>query len=305
MLNLIPPLILLAGGCQAFNHQDVRLSYRDPATGIHVERGRPSQLIDGIGSVASIPSKLALWDRRADNHDVSKDTESALLQYMDHNQLNDTLVRVNQYDPLGEWKRLTANHRIHPGWRYTVGVYNGLKYTLLPGRILGGDWYNPFTDTTHIYSDLSPLAISRTAYAKDVRSQPLPGLYAASQEIPLLNMLHESRARQETLMYYRQVGDPYEQSEARRVIEPDYGGSWVAQVASILPYGAPLGRLVGAGVGHLTNRIRNSTHGANANQLTTHDPDACDSIGACNANSPLPRQLSTSSRPEMPPSLSP
>src|SRR6056297_292372 len=48
-------------------------------------------------------------------------------------------------------------------WRYTAGVYNGLKYTLLPGRLLGGDWYNPFTNTTHIYSDLAPVAIARTA----------------------------------------------------------------------------------------------------------------------------------------------
>jgi len=250
---------LLLTGCQTIHPRPAEpLSYRDPATGIRVERGRPHRLIDGVGSIAGIPSKLALWDSRADNHEISRETETALLRYMDRNGLNDTLVRLNQYDPWGEWKRLRSNHRIRPGWKYTVGVYKGLRYTLLPGRILGGDWYNPFTDTTHIYSDIAPLAIARTAYAKDVWSQPRPGLYAASQEIPLVNMVHGTRARNETRMYYQQFGDPEEQREAAEIIEPDYAGSWGAQVASVVPYGSTVGRLVGAGVGHVANRLRNT-----------------------------------------------
>ncbi|WP_146519267.1 hypothetical protein [Stieleria varia] len=196
---------------------------------------------------------------------------------MDRNQLNETLVRVNQYHPWGEWKRLVSNQRVHPGWRYTFGVYNGLKYTLLPGRLLGGDWYNPFTDTTHIYSDLAPLAIARTAYAKDVRQQSRPGMYAASQELPLVGMIHESRAREEALAYYSRRGDARELQDAKRVIEPDYGGSWGAQVASFLPYGAPLGRLVGAGAGHLTNRVRGGRPVERTGRASGDGPNACDS----------------------------
>lgn len=277
-LNLLTLAALLSAGCHSMAHQSSGpLSYRDPSTGIRVERGRPNKIIDGTGSILGTPSKLALWDSRADNHEVSKSTERKLLRYMDQNQLNDTLVRINQYDPWGEWKRLRSNDQIHPGWRYTVGVYNGLKYTLLPGRLLGGDWYNPFTNTTHLYSDLAPVAIARTAYAKDVRSQTQPGAYAASQEIPVVNMIHESRARNETLTYYSKLGDANQQSEAKRIIEPDYGGSWGAQIASFVPYGAPVGRLIGSGVGHLTNRVRNSEHDFPPNsESTTCDSPACD-----------------------------
>src|SRR6056297_1834608 len=237
---------LLLTGCHTVGSHgsaDRSLSYRDPQTGIQVERGQPHAGLDGLGWVAGTPTKLALWDRRADNHDVSPETERAVLEYMVRNGLDDSLLRINQYDPWGEWKRLTTNDKIGPGWRYTVGIYNGLKYTLLPGRVLGGDWYNPFTDSVHIYSDIPPLAISRAAYAKDVRKQSLPGTYAASQEIPIVNMIHETRALNEALAYSKQYGTAAEQAESNRVLSPDYGSSWGGQLASFIPFGAPLGRL--------------------------------------------------------------
>jgi len=277
------PLAILAGclfltGCQSLGiHVMARKTHvkRDPASGIQVERGRPSKIVDGLGTAFGIPTKLALWDRRADNHNISPQTETALLEYMSRNELNETLVRINQYDPWGEWKRLASNERISPGWRYTVGVYNGLKYTLLPGRVFGGDWYNPFTDTTHVYSDIAPLAISRTAYAKDIHSQRYPGTYAVTQEVPFINMIHETRATSEALVYIEQYGSDQERAESRRILAPDYGSSWGGQLASFLPFGTPLGRLAGAAVGHATNKFRN------AGSRTTSETDnasGCDVI---------------------------
>jgi len=75
-----------------------------------------------------------------------------LTEYLEDNDLDSVLVRVNQYDPLGEWQRLVANKRLGAGWRYTVGTFELVKYTVLPGRLLGGDWYNPYTNTVNIYS---------------------------------------------------------------------------------------------------------------------------------------------------------
>ena len=255
MLLLIGCILLT--GCHSIGHrsQSDALSYRDAKTEIEVERGRPNAVIDGLGWVVGTPTKLALWDRRADNHDVSPQTETALVQYMERNGLDGSMVRINQYDPWGEWERLTSNKRIHPGWRYTVGTYNHLKYTLLPGRVFGGDWYNPFTDSTHVYSDIAPLAISRAAYAKDIRAQKQPGTYAAIQELPLVNMVHTTRATSDALKYAAQHGTAQEQAEAKRILSPDYGSNWGGQIASFVPFGAPLGRLAGAAVGHATNRL--------------------------------------------------
>ncbi|WP_144057557.1 hypothetical protein [Novipirellula maiorica] len=269
----MPVLIgcILLTGCHSIGHrsQSNALSYRDAATGIQVERGRPNAVVDGLGWVVGMPTKLALWDRRADNHNVSPATETALLRYMATNGIGDSLVRINQYDPWGEWKRLASNKRIGPGWRYTAGVYNGLKYTLLPGRVFGGDWYNPFTDTTHVYSDIAPLAISRAAYAKDIRSQAFPGTYAVTQELPILSMIHKTRATRDALTYGDQLEPTKERAEFQRILSPDYGSSWGGQLASFVPFGASLGRLAGAAAGHATNRIQGN--GAAVSKLTNCD----------------------------------
>lgn len=226
---------------------------------VQIERGGANQLVDGTGWVLGIPSKVALWDRRADNHDVSTETEEQLVRYMKQNDLQSVLVRVNQYDPLGEWRRLVENKRIGAGWRYTVGTFDLLKYTLLPGRIMGGDWYNPFTDTINLYSDLPPLALAEAAYAKDVRGRPYPGTYAAVQGVPIVGMWHETIATRDVLDYVSSSGSVTEQREAERILYPDYGASWGGQVASFLPYGNILGRLAGAGVGHVANRVKTLT----------------------------------------------
>jgi len=253
---------LLMTGCQTIHSsrsRDTPLSYQDEATGIMVQRGRPNTLLDGIGWVAGTPTKLAIWDRRADNHDVSHETETALLRYMDTNSLNSSLVRINQYDPWGEWKRLTSNQQISPGWRYTAGVYSQLKYALLPGRIFGGDWYNPFTDTVHVYSDITPLVISRTAYAKDVHSRRYPGTYAVTQAIPFIGMMHHTLAVADAQAYADQYGSQAEQEESHGVLYPDYGSSWGSQIAGFVPFGAPIGRLAGAAVGHAANGVRSTS----------------------------------------------
>jgi hypothetical protein len=276
---------VLLTGCQSIGGGggSACLRCRDPETGILVERGRPSAVIDGIGCVVGVPTKLALLDCRADNHDVSPQTEAALLRYLDRNQLNTSMVRVNQYDPCGEWQRLVSNKEYCAGWRYTGGMYNFLKYTLLPGRIFGGDWYNPFTDTTHVYSDITPLVISRAAYAKDVRSRSHPGAYATTQVLPLVKMVSETLARQEALAYSDRHSGDVDPEEARRILAPDYGSSWGGQIGAFLPFGTQLGRLAGAAVGHAANfartrelpdfgRNRNPSNG----ESSVHRPD-CDS----------------------------
>tara|TARA_R110002073_G_scaffold35970_18_gene104958 strand:- start:10653 stop:11528 length:876 start_codon:yes stop_codon:yes gene_type:complete len=269
---------ILLTGCNSIDHrsQSAVMSSRDATTEILVERGHPNAVIDGLGWVVGTPTKLALWDRRADNHDVSPQTEAALVQYMEQNGLRGSMVRINQYDPWGEWERLTSNKRIHPGWRYTVGTYNHLKYVLLPGRVFGGDWYNPFTDSTHVYSDIAPLVISRAAYAKDIRAQKQPGTYAATQELPFINMVHTTRATNDALKYAAQYGTAQEQAEANRILSPDYGSSWGGQIASVLPFGAPFGRLAGAVVGHATNQLR-KRDGSNSSQpLNEYHCDTAD-----------------------------
>lgn len=193
-------------------------------------RGRRIKWLDNTGSALGFANKIALWDRRADNHEISPGTERAILTYLHDNNLNTTLVRSNQYDPLGEFKRLVANKRMSAPWKYTFGAYDLMKYTFIPGRLLGGDWYNPFTDSIHIYSDIPSIGLAKAAYAKDVHSRERPGMYASAQDTPILGLWHETLANNEVLRYLKRRGNSSQIAEAKRILYPDFGGAVGAQV---------------------------------------------------------------------------
>ena len=167
---------------------------------------------------------------------------------------NTVLVRVNQYHPIGEWHRLITNREIRPFWRYTVGAFDTLKYTVLPGRLLGGDWYNPYTDTLNLYSDVPEIAIVEAAYALDVKTRLNPGPYAALKEVPFVGLHHEKFATDSALEYF-ETHHPENYQAARDVITPNYGAETGGQIASLLPYGSVIGRIIGGGAGRLFNKF--------------------------------------------------
>jgi hypothetical protein len=76
--------------------------------------------------VVDVPSKILMLDRRINNHDISPQTELTMQQYLAANRLDKVKVRLNEYDPLGEWERLVHNESV--GWpiRYTVGTVTAL-----------------------------------------------------------------------------------------------------------------------------------------------------------------------------------
>ena len=148
------------------------------------EHGRPNKVIDGVGWFFGIPPRIALWNWGVENHNVSPATEQRLQEYIAANELHDVKVRINQYDPGGEWRRLVDNKRVAPGWRYTVGALSTLGYTLFPGRLFGNDGYNPYTDTGDVFSDVPSLPMHAAGYAKDVHTRTYPGTYAFGQLFP-------------------------------------------------------------------------------------------------------------------------
>ena len=223
--------------------------------GPSIERGRPRPIIDGLGKVWGIPNRIALGDKRVDNHSVSSETEREVLGYLRGQQLDSVLVRSNQYDPLDELRRMHANKNIRPVWKLTAGSYNLLKYTLLPGRIVGGDWYNPYSQSLHLYSDVTPLAISKAAYAQDITTRVNPGAYAALKDIPGVGLKHETTATTIAMDWYAQH-DPQELESAKDILYSSYGATWGGQLGSILPYGEVIGRVAGGLIGQATNATR-------------------------------------------------
>jgi len=252
-------LVLSSVGCSTFNAlQKHEIVYDSPATQhqpVQIQRGTPRPIIDAAGKFFGFPNRIAIGKSGVDSHSVSQTTEMKITNYLEQNNLNSVLVRSNQYAPLDEFKRTLANDQIRPIWKSTFGTYNLLKYTLLPGRIVGGDWYNPYSNSLHVYSDVPTLAISRAAYAQDLQTRVNPGAYAAIKDIPFAGLSHETTATQLALQWYE--GKPEELEAAREVLLPSYGASVGGQIASIVPYGDVVGRIIGGGAGRIASEIQN------------------------------------------------
>lgn len=256
-------LVLTCGfsGCATFNpYQQVDQSIISQSAvcdcgDVEIQRGKPRPIIDAAGRFLGIPNQIALGDKRVDNHNVSQATELEITNYLEQNGLNSVLVRSNQYAPVDELKRTISNDKIRPFWKLTFGSYNFLKYTLLPGRLTGGDWYNPYSDSLHIYSDSPILAVSKATYASDVRSRVNPGAYVAIKDIPLLGLGHDTTSTKLAIRWY-ETSSPEKYQEAKEVLYPNYGASVGGQIASFVPYGGVFGRILGGGVGRVASKLK-------------------------------------------------
>lgn len=232
--------------CAVENSADQR-----PTSNIEIVQGNPSRIVDGLGWVIGIPRRIVLWDRRVDNHRVQPETMAEVATYAKVNELDGLCVRVNQYAPVDEWKRLTKNDRISPGWRYSVGALSLVGYTLLPGRIIGVDNYNPYTNSVYVYSDVPALAMEAAAYAKDVKHRELPGTYAAVNHLPVVSVWHETINTQDTLDYLQSNGTYDEQREGMAILYPNYGASVGGAVGSLFGFTGVF-EIGGAMVGHVS-----------------------------------------------------
>ncbi len=231
---------------------------------VDIEHGVPKPIIDTVGWVIGIPNKILLWDSRADNHDVSQETVEDAVDFLVQNQVEGVKVRVNQYDPLGEWGRLIHNERVGLGWRATVGSVYTLGYSVLPGRLFGRDWYNPYTDSVHVYSDIPSLAMEQAAQAKDVHERTHPGFYSAMRLVPLAGIVHEARSKQSVFNHVDEHGTLEERMEARRVLHPQLGTEVAGQALIFAPQGEAIIQLTGAAVGHLVGNYQ-------ANRISAYD----------------------------------
>jgi hypothetical protein len=245
MLRCCLLLILVgccAGGCATGPYQYGGVYHTDydpplPPEEEQIERGRTMPIVDAVGWLVGTPKRVLLLKWNVDNHHVSDKTEYELREYMVKNGLDKVKVQINEYDPWSEWARLSANQSICGPLRYSVGALYVTGYTLLPGRIWGGDNFSPWTNTIHLYSDVPELAIYQGAQAKQ----------CAKREHKWLGT-GKFRAMNDTFAYLRNDGTTEELRNAYACVVPTV-------VADFVPIWAwtTLG-LPAVGAGHVAGR---------------------------------------------------
>ncbi len=220
-----------------------------------IQRGERRKVIDAIGWVVGIPSKIILWNRRVENHIVGPETEAAIAEYLQVNDLDSVRVRLNQYRPGEDWSRLVRNKSVGAGWRYTFGAVSVLGETIIPGRLFGGDHFNPYTNTIHIYSDVPAIAMHEGGHAKDFARRKWKGTYAAVYMLPIVPLYHESIASRDVVAYLDAIGTTEQQASASRILYPAYGTYFGSAVGTFIPkYASPF-YYVGVVGGHVAGRL--------------------------------------------------
>jgi hypothetical protein len=250
--------VLCGSGCATlpYRYGNFRPSDAEPPAEIAIEYGQPQKTLDNIAWATGIWSRILFMNSGVNKHELSEKTREKLVAYLEENELEDVLVRVNQYDPKGEWRRLRENKRVAPGWRYTVGLVGLAQYSIIPGRIFGGDQYNPFTNSLYINSDVPAIVLHEAAYAKDVHGRPLPGTYAFLNEIPVVSLWRRTMCVNDVLGYAQTNDDWAMERETYRVVYPQMGANSTSLAGAFIPFwdGIVL-TVAGAAAGHATGRI--------------------------------------------------
>lgn len=223
----------------------------------HITRGHPIPPVDFLGNVFALPIKLILWNWHVDDHAISERTESYLVRYIDAPQsvTEDTHFSLNEYAPGRALKRLVTNRKVAWPYRLIIGLPVTLIIdVLLPGRLfgglIGGDNYNPYTDTVSIYSDLPSVALHEAGHAHDFNTKRFKGTYALVRLIPFVDLYQEFQATDEALGYLIETGEQQEELAAYKVLYPAFG-TYVGGYLFIIG-----GGLIGAVVGHICGRAK-------------------------------------------------
>jgi hypothetical protein len=237
-----------------------------------------------------LPTKIILWSWRIENHRVPPEVEAKLTQYLAENRLADVQVRLNQYSPGAEWKRLVRNRGVWPVWRYTLGGYSVVMYTVFPGRVFGGDHFNPYTNTINLYSGHASIALHEAGHAKDFacRSRAGRGWYAFVRLLPLVPLYQEAVATSDALSYDRHKGLARDEKADYKVLYPAYC-TYIAGEG--LRFWAPRGpayvvTFLAAVPGHVVGRIKAAfvpgSDGATAGPQSAADALAAQPGGSTN-----------------------
>lgn len=218
-----------------------------------IERGKAIPVLDYTASFLASPIKLLLWNRRYGTHRISPRTEAVISKYIEQNDLRGVKVRINQFAPVGEMKRIFANHEVGLLYRLIAVPFSLL--TSATGRLLAGlifsDYYDPFSNTVHVFSDDTAIALHELGHAKDFSKQKWKGTYALVRSFPGVNLAQEMVATHEAFDYLELHGSDEDRIRAPRVLYPafaTYAGSYL----QVVPFGW-VGALAG---GHIYGRIR-------------------------------------------------
>ena len=200
-----------------------------------IARGKAIEVIDLLGNILSIPSKILLFSRKVDSHMISSGTEAYILEFLMYHNLYDVKVRLNQYAPYDEIRRISQKNKMNILIRLYVWAFSMIAYVLNPGRLFGGDYYNPATNSVNVFSNHVGIALHELGHALDFSKRKYPGLYQLIRFIPFVALYHEYKASQYAIQFLKRKKHHEEEISAYRVLYPAYSTYVFGAIFEILP----------------------------------------------------------------------
>jgi len=200
-----------------------------------IDRGKPIEVIDLLGNILSIPSKLLMLSGKVDIHVISSDTEAYILEFLMHHKLYDVKVRLNRYDPRDEFLRIKEKSNMNIVIRIFFWFISAIAYSLNPGRLFGGDYYNPATNSVNIFSNHVGIALHELGHALDFSRRAYPGLYQLIRLIPFVALYHEYKASQYAIQFLKSKKHHEEEISAYRILYPAYSTYVFGPIFELFP----------------------------------------------------------------------
>ena len=206
--------------------------------------------LDWLGNIFGALGKLILWNWKVHRHWINEDTEKAMQEYIAKNpELGDLEIQLNRYAPQDAWRRLVKNKQVKWPYRLFIGTFLVLIVdTILINRIFGSDYYNPYTHTVHLYSDVPSVGLHELGHAKDFAERRYKGSYAIFRIVPFANLYQEWIATDKAFTHIREEQQLAREIEAYKILYPAYGNY-------VGGYFVPYGSVAGAIVGHIWGRV--------------------------------------------------
>lgn len=224
----------------------------------NIQRGRPMFIFDAIGNILSIFPKIIFLNWRMNNHRISGETEDYMKRFIERHGLEDVTVRLNQYAPIEELLSLEKNKSVSPLLRYPFGGLFMFSYTFTPMRLVGGDCYNPYANTVHIFSDHIGIALHELGHALDFKRRRFPGLYSLLRFIPVVTLYQEYKATKYALDFLREGEDKENEVAAYRILFPAYSSYVFGFFSDIVPTLSSFLMFPFIIAGHVVGRVKAS-----------------------------------------------
>jgi len=235
MRLILVVIMMILVGCSSMRTNDTaRTEAKTPA---------PRLLSPEILNSEEIPVKKTMVQRVRDSfpwnkarNPLTRTTIRIMNDYLEGNELEALHIEFQTETPKNDWDRLQANQSINPLIKYSLGSAYWLSYAIIKPSVWGKNYYDPYTNTLHINSNNDLEIMAEMSYAKIIKRQNHPGLYALGSKLPFISIWAQKQKTDEMLAYAKLKQDwELEKATIRKMYPGMLNGSSndIARVAGL------------------------------------------------------------------------